>query len=405
MTNNNKWAGLSQSEKAQLISIYIKHGYNNLSAITNHYNKFDDGGDKKKELQTLVNNINNRSNADFVNRLKDNNRQTIRDWQDSTKIATHKLSWATDDKGNAIVYPEVQNINGQLHDFTDPKYNHKQWDSLDSAIERGDTLMISPSQAKLFTENYKQYYDGFNKYDNGGDKIDNEGGYSDDTLEKRIDALKSYDPVGGFDVVNKLISLKKGNRARGEENEYYRAYLGFENDIPRTNVRLKGLDADDNRESEGEYYGTTDTMDKNIQVYADTARIKYMIDNYDLYKEELNLSKKQLERIYEQGVNMMEHPNEFVQMDADIAPGIEYGKYYRSTKEKNPLGMLAKFGARWNPEEKVIEVHDAYDFPWWVTTFSKIPKRPKVMRIRGRINYDPNKGSVLLRDKIKLDNK
>lgn len=45
MTNNNKWAGLSQSEKAQLISIYTKYGYTNLSDITNHYNKFAPGGD------------------------------------------------------------------------------------------------------------------------------------------------------------------------------------------------------------------------------------------------------------------------------------------------------------------------------------------------------------------------
>lgn len=46
MTNNNNWAGLSQREKAQLISIYTKHGYTKLSDITNHYNKFQSGGNK-----------------------------------------------------------------------------------------------------------------------------------------------------------------------------------------------------------------------------------------------------------------------------------------------------------------------------------------------------------------------
>ena len=32
------------------------------------------------------------------------------------------MGWATDDKGNAIVYPQVQNINGTLIDFSNPKF-------------------------------------------------------------------------------------------------------------------------------------------------------------------------------------------------------------------------------------------------------------------------------------------
>ena len=107
-------------------------------------------------LSSLVKDINKRSNADFVQRLLDPNRDYIQDWE-SNNIATHKLGWATDDKG-AIVFPNVQRINGKLYDFTDPKNKRGQWDALDSAIQRGDTLRMSPSQAKEFTENYKKYY-------------------------------------------------------------------------------------------------------------------------------------------------------------------------------------------------------------------------------------------------------
>lgn len=114
--------------------------------------KHDDGG----PLDSLVADINRRSKADFVQRLLDSNRDYIQDWE-SDNIATHKLGWATDDKG-AIVFPNVQRINGKLYDFTDPKNKRKKWDALDSAIERGDTLRMTPAQAEEFTKTYKKYY-------------------------------------------------------------------------------------------------------------------------------------------------------------------------------------------------------------------------------------------------------
>lgn len=121
----------------------------------------------EQQLDSLVTSVNNRSSADFVQRLKDPNRKFIKDWENSDNIATHKMSWATVDNGDAIVFPNVQNINGQLHDFTNPKYGHGEWDALDSAIERGDTLMMSEKQAKLFTENYKNKYPKFPAYKYG----------------------------------------------------------------------------------------------------------------------------------------------------------------------------------------------------------------------------------------------
>ena len=64
----------------------------------------------------------NQSGANFVKRLLDLNRKSIPDWETKgAKIATHKLGWAEDDRG-AYVFPEVQEIDGQLIDFSRPPY-------------------------------------------------------------------------------------------------------------------------------------------------------------------------------------------------------------------------------------------------------------------------------------------
>lgn len=134
----------------------------------------------KADLQNVINRINENSNANFVQRLQDYNRQTIPDWEVKGNIATHKLSYATDNSGNAIVYPNIQNINGQLYDFTNPKYNHGKWDSLDRAINTKDTIRMSPYEAQIFTQNYKQYYP---KFDEG---TDSDGVQSDLNFWERV---------------------------------------------------------------------------------------------------------------------------------------------------------------------------------------------------------------------------
>ena len=41
---NNRWAQLSQNEKAELLGIYTRAGYNDLASIVAHYNEFSSGG-------------------------------------------------------------------------------------------------------------------------------------------------------------------------------------------------------------------------------------------------------------------------------------------------------------------------------------------------------------------------
>lgn len=137
--------------------------------------QFEGGGTLLPEIEVLgtyprkqyVYDRANSSQANFIQRVKDINRNTIPDWEVHNAVATHKLSYA-EDEGKYIVYPEVQEINGGLYDFTDPKNGHYRnrkyrWtDALDSAINRGDTLTFDrESDAKYFTEHYKEYYPSF----------------------------------------------------------------------------------------------------------------------------------------------------------------------------------------------------------------------------------------------------
>lgn len=134
--------------------------------------KHDEGG----PLDSIVEAVNKRSKADFMLRLKDPYRQYIKDWE-TGGIATHKLGYAENDNG-AIVYPNVQRINNELIDFTDPKYNMSTWDALDSAIKKGDTIRMTPKQAELFTKTYKSYYPKGNTFTFGGDLLTHGGVFS-----------------------------------------------------------------------------------------------------------------------------------------------------------------------------------------------------------------------------------
>ena len=93
----------------------------------------------------------------------------------------------------------------------------------------------------------------------------------------------------------------------------------------------------------------------------------------------------------------MENPSKWVQVEDGRA--IKQG-YDKQLEESDPLGMLGKFGMRWEPNQKALYVHDTYDFPWKARAATGIPVRPREMKIRGRINFDPNRGSALLRDSL-----
>ena len=160
-------------DRATLISLFIKDGVRDPKVMRRLYDEAGDTADikpavsnasyqREREVLDLVNN----SKADFVSRLIDENRVTIPDWNNKDDIATHKLSYARDGD-RWIIYPNVQNIDGKLYDFSDPKYGlDKGWQALDSALYSGDYVEVpSEADARWFTESYKRYYPGFNRYD------------------------------------------------------------------------------------------------------------------------------------------------------------------------------------------------------------------------------------------------
>ena len=46
MSNKDRWSSLSMKDRAGLIKLYVNNGITDISTIKNHYNKFDEGGEK-----------------------------------------------------------------------------------------------------------------------------------------------------------------------------------------------------------------------------------------------------------------------------------------------------------------------------------------------------------------------
>lgn len=184
-------------------------------------NNINDDGTKKKAAGGQIPPYNTNNKSNMYSRMKDSNRKTIKDWK-TGKVATHKLSYATvDDK--TIVYPNIQEINGELYDFTDPKNNRGKWDSLRRAIDTGDTLQFNnESDADKFVNNYKKKFKGFDKYAGGG-------GIAGRNINKYVPDMKidnpfrigMYEMFGNTPMYDKYISkinypLYKSNNIKQE---------------------------------------------------------------------------------------------------------------------------------------------------------------------------------------------
>lgn len=120
---------------------------------------FQKGGQTsyKESPEQLVELIKN-SKANFAKRLLDPNRKVLD--LGNGQIGTHKLSYATNDKG-VVVYPEIQEINGELHDLSNDRET-----AYKSAMQSGDYVVFpSEESAEWFTaDNYKRYFPGLEQY-------------------------------------------------------------------------------------------------------------------------------------------------------------------------------------------------------------------------------------------------
>ena len=112
------------------------------------------------DTSKLISAIKNIKNIDFINRLKDPNREVIQDWADPSSIATHKMGWS-DDGIYGYVYPSVQKDKrtGKLIDYTAPPYSLEA--AKQEAYKTGEMLKMKKQFADWFTQNYKKYFPGF----------------------------------------------------------------------------------------------------------------------------------------------------------------------------------------------------------------------------------------------------
>lgn len=241
------------------------------------------------------------------------------------------------------------------------------------------------------------------KWINEDSEIDptRKGGYSKSSEKRRFSRSTKLDPTAGFGPGAYMMQS-----ASGEEQQYYREYLGLPSKVPGMNPKAKTEWDDEveakkvkNGELPSDFYGTTKRMDLNLQAVADTSNTGKIYRNYDEYKKSYPdlPSKRTMKKIYETGKRVLDNPNQWQQVEGDDVAIKE--RFELSTNESNPLGMLGDFGMKWSPEENKIYIHDTYDFPEILTGKGRpMFDRPKEMKIRGRIDFDPKKGSYLLRD-------
>lgn len=226
-----KWKDLSLKERKQ---IYDSVRVNNPGAtyfdIKEQFDSipaYEDGG------KSIVDEV-NKSDANFVQRLKSPTRQTIPNWEDQYRVlpweksvSTHKLSVWDNANGGGIIVPDVQEVNGKLIDFTRPPYNNRA--AIENALKTGDYVDLPKFEDALwYTENYKRYYPRFE--DGGKNKnvpvLPKELGLTPGTPEylerqKRISGSanvvqpEAYITPAGYikDAVNFIEDLGKGDYA------------------------------------------------------------------------------------------------------------------------------------------------------------------------------------------------
>lgn len=230
--------------------------------------------------------------------------------------------------------------------------------------------------------------------DSGRSKVKikkDDSGFTKSQLKKNEQVHKKFDPTSGIGPLSYLGNiLLGGNQASGEEDQYWRAYLGLSNKLPIANRRdLTEWDYSDekNNNKHSDFYGITPKMKYYIQAMADSTNLgKLVRSGHGQYNDMYQFSKR-----------LLNNPGVWQQAnDEDFNDWAKRGTALQNQGEWNPLGMLAKFGAKWDPEQQRIFVHDTYDFPWY--TKSQIPKRPNEMKIRGSEWFSPYIGSDFFRN-------
>lgn len=178
-----KWNDLTLKERKKIYdSVRAQNPDTTYLDIKQQFDSIPEYEDGSKVI-----NLVNKSNADFVERLKSPTRQVIDDWEtqyispyfpktdknfqlNHHSIATHKMSAWEGENGTGLIVPTVQRKNNELVDFSRSPYNDRA--ALYNALKTGD-FVETPTykDAEWFTQNYKKYYPSF---EDGGKKLKKE---------------------------------------------------------------------------------------------------------------------------------------------------------------------------------------------------------------------------------------
>lgn len=126
---------------------------------------FELGGDKDNpNINYIYDRINKKNTPDFI-RMRNPNRKFIKDWQNPNYIATNKVAIGTDENGQVFLYNEVQDDGkGGLIDMTNPVNKQSDFDGMNRAIERRDTIHINSIEDGLkFSNEYKSKFPEFKR--------------------------------------------------------------------------------------------------------------------------------------------------------------------------------------------------------------------------------------------------
>lgn len=108
--------------------------------------KFKEGGQinmKSRTLQELIEYA-KKENPRFIQRLSESPRGIdFIDDKGNQVRGSHYMEWSTDDNGNAIVYPRIQEVGKELKFFSGP-------DAYKRAIENKNYLIMTPEEVEIF---------------------------------------------------------------------------------------------------------------------------------------------------------------------------------------------------------------------------------------------------------------
>lgn len=178
------------------------------------------------------------------------------------------------------------------------------------------------------------------------------------------------------------------------EEKMWKAYT--DGDISRLPASKYRFDDDDDN---AQYVGLPQEQAILIQSLLDKEYMNNMLDK--AYKDADEKSKRKI-RDYKKVLNKLnknifENPGKWILVNEGVSPFREevYGDNFEKVNEASGLGALKNFSVRWDPDAGMLDVKDDYDFSRKKIAEDIMPERDVPLRIRERIKYDPEKGSVL----------